>query len=421
MFNSSGLWRNRDFLCLWAGQTISTFGTQATTLALPLTAIILLNATPFQMGLLAAMSRGSFILVGLFAGVWVDRFRRRPIMIGADLGRAVLLAGIPIAALLHSVRIELLYMVAFLIGGLSICADIAFDAYLPALVDREWRAGANGAGQLSQSVAEVAGPGIAGVLIRALSAPVAIAVDAMSYLVSVISLALIHAPETGEISAAEQNMATDIGVGLRVLFSHPWLRAITVTIALVVFFASMFQAVFVLYLDRTLHLDAGLIGIIFAMGSAGGIIGAMAAPIIARRMGYGRAAVVGEMIMVLGGQGYVLVALTMPPHLFAVILLTITECFVAGGNSLCNVAFSTIEQHIVPIRLLGRTGAALRVSALGVTGLIGAVLGGLLGSALSPSSTIVVSVTTMVTAVVWIWRSPLRTTRDLPQPLEEHQ
>ena len=414
MFNSSRLWRNRDFLCLWTGQTISTFGTRVTTLALPLTAITFLNATPFQMGLLAAGSRSAFILVGLFAGVWVDRLRRRSVMIWADLGRALLLISIPVAAPLHNLSIGLLSAVAFLVGGLTFCADIAFDAYVPALVDRELLANANSAGQLSQSVAEVAGPGIAGALIRVFSAPATILLDAASYLVSALSLVLIRAPEPSVITATEQSMVTGIGIGMRILFGHPWLRTITVAIALVVFFASMFQGVFVLYLDRSLHFDAGLIGFVFSAGSVGGIVGATLAPIVARRMGYGRAAVAGEMVMVLGGQGYCVVALTTPPHSIAVALLALTGCFVAGGNALCNVAFFTILQQIVPTRLFGRVGAAQSVLALGVTGLSGSLVGGLLGSMRSPSATITQSVMAMLSAVIWIWFSPLRTARDLP-------
>jgi hypothetical protein len=370
-------------------------------------------------GLLGPNGAGKTTLVGQLTGL--PRPDSGPLLLyGHDISRDSRFATEMVAVLsqtplpLHNLTVE----EALTITG---HADIAFDAYLPALVDREWHADANGAGQLSQSVAEVAGPGVAGMLIRVFSAPAAIAVDAVSYLVSAVSLALIHAPETSEIFAAERHIIAEIAIGMRVLFSHPWLRAITVTAALVVFFASMFQAVFVLYLDRTLHFDAGLIGLIFALGGAGGIVGATAAPVLARRMGHGRAAVAGETIMVLGGQGYVIVVLTMPSHLLVVVLVTLIECFVAGGNALCNVAFITIEQHIVPSRLLGRTGAAFRVSALGVTGLLGAVLGGLLGSVLNPGAVITVSVTAMLSAVVWIWRSPLRATGDLPPPLEEHQ
>lgn len=414
MFAFSVLRRDRDFLKLWAGQTISAFGSQVTTLAIPLTAIVLCNATAFQMGVLAAMPRAALIPVGLFAGVWVDRLRRRPFMIGADLSRALLLGTVPVAALLHAVRLELLYIVALAAGGLSVCFDLAYDAYLPVLVDRGELASANSAGQVSQSVAEVAGPGIAGVLIHALTAPVAIAIDAASFLVSAAGVALIRAPETRGVGTAEPDVATAIGAGLRVLFGHPWLRVITGAIALVVFFASMFQAVFVLYLDRTLHFSPALIGLVFAAGSAGGVPGALLTPVVTQRRGHGPAAIAGEAIMVIGGQGFVVVALFTPPRLIAVTLLVATQCFVAAGNAMFNITAATIEQHIVPTRLLGRTGAAMRVLAIGVTGVAGALLGGLLGGVFSPRATIVIAATAMLSAVLWLCLSPLRTSRDLP-------
>lgn len=412
----SELWRDSDFLKLWLGQTISTAGSQVTTLALPLTAIIVLHANAFQMGIVAALSRAAFVLVGLFAGVWVDRLRRRPFMIVADLGRALLLGSIPLAALLHILGIGLLYLVALAAGGLSLCADLAYDAYLPTLVGRDRLAEANSLGQANQSVAEIAGPGLAGVLIRLLSAPLAIAVDAASFLVSAASLAIIRAPEPRRTGNTAPHTAREIGAGLHLLLQQPLLRAIAGTIALVVLFASMFQAVFVLYLDRTLGFGPGLIGMIFTLGSLGGFLGALVAPAIARRSGQEAVAIAGTTIMVVGGQGFVIVALDTPPRLIALLVLILTQGLVATGNAMFNVAAATIQQQQVPGELLGRVGAALRVLALGVTGLLGALAGGFLGSALSPRTTISIAAIAMLSAVLWIWRSPLRATRNLPGP-----
>lgn len=411
----SGLWRDGDFLKLWLGQTVSTFGSQVTTLALPLTAIMVLHANAFQMGILAALSRAAFVLVGLFARVWVDRLRRRPLMILADLGRALLLGSIPMAALLHMLRIEILYAVAVAAGGLSLCADIAYDAYLPSFVDHNQLADANSLGQASQSMAEIAGPGLAGMLIGLFSAPLAIAADAMSFLVSAGSLAMVRAPEprrTG--NTALSTAGEEIREGIRMLYRQPLLRAIAGTIALVVLFASIFQAVFVLYLQRTLGFGPGLIGLIFTLGSPGGLLGALAAPIIARRSGQGPVAIAGTTLMVVGGQGFVIVALGTPPRLIALVMLILTQCLVAAGNAMFNVAAATIQQQTVPGEMLGRVGAALRVLGLGVTGLLGALAGGVLGSTFSPRTTICIAAIAMLSAVAWIWRSPLRVTRHLP-------
>ncbi len=182
-----------------------------------------------------------------------------------------------------------------------------------------------------------------------------------------------------------------------------------------VLFASIFQTMFVPYLDRDLHVSAGLIGLLFTVGSAGGLVGAAAAPYVARAWGDGPAAVAGVTFMVIGGQDFVAVIVWSLPPVPALTVLALTQCFVAAGNALSNVAYAAIHQRLLPIRLLGRTGAALRVLGLGVPGLAGAVLGGLLGTWIGPGATMASSAMAMLSAVAWIWHSPLRTTRDLPE------
>src|SRR5262249_23335746 len=190
-----GLWSHHDFMRLWAGQTVSQLGSTVTREALPYTAILALGATPIQMGLLGAAGAAPLLLLGLLAGVWVDRLRRRPVMIAADLGRAVLLLSVPGAYLLGLLRIEQLYVVAALVGVLSVFFDVAYQAFLPSLVQREQIFEGNSKLGMSGSVAEIAGPPLGGTLVQLVGGPVTILLDALSFVFSARSLLRIRAPE----------------------------------------------------------------------------------------------------------------------------------------------------------------------------------------------------------------------------------
>ena len=226
-FRLTGLWRHPDFVKLWTGQTISLIGSQVTFLALPLTAVLVLNATPAQMGFLTAAGAIPSLLVGLFAGVWVDRHRRRPILIAADLGRAALLLLIPVAALLGVLRIEYLYIVAFLVGTLGLFFEVAHHSFLPSLVGREQLVEGNSKLEISDSVAEIVGPGLAGGLVQLVTAPIAIAVDAISFLISALFLGLIRTPEPAPKPPDEQqNIFGEVVEGLALVSGNALLRAI---------------------------------------------------------------------------------------------------------------------------------------------------------------------------------------------------
>lgn len=221
----TGLWRHGDFLKLWTGATISMFGTQITTLALPLTAVLTLQATPAQMGLLRAVHSGTALLAGFFAGVWIDRLRRRPILIGTDLAFAVMAGSIPLAAFLGLLHIEHLYIVVFFTGILTIFSDVAGMAYVPSLVRRGQLVEANSKIQTSNSVASIAGPSLAGVLVQTLTAPIAITFDAVSFVISALFLWRIRAPEPLLAPAAErQSVWAEIAEGLRLVYGNPVLR-----------------------------------------------------------------------------------------------------------------------------------------------------------------------------------------------------
>jgi MFS family permease len=218
----ASLWKNRDFLRLWAGQTISELGTRITRDGIPLLAVITLGATPVQMGFLSASASAPVLLFSLFAGLWVDRLRRKPVMILSDLGRALLLASIPLAAAFHLLQIEQLYLVIALVGVLTVFFDVAYQAYLPSLVTRAYILEGNSKLAVSSSIAELAGPGLAGFLIQVLTAPVAILLDSLSFLVSVLSLAVIRKPEPAPQPVQTRGRwVSDIREGLHTIWSNP--------------------------------------------------------------------------------------------------------------------------------------------------------------------------------------------------------
>lgn len=194
-FRFSGLWRHRDFTRLWAGQTTSSFGSQITFLALPLTAILVLEATPAQMGILTALGAVPSLFLGVAVGIWVDRRRRRPILVTSDLARAALLLVVPIAVGLHLLQIEVLYMLALCFGVLNLLFAVGHMSLLPWLVGREDLVEANAKLALSSSDSQVVGPGVAGALIGLLSAPVALVVDAVTFIVSALAIQSIRAEE----------------------------------------------------------------------------------------------------------------------------------------------------------------------------------------------------------------------------------
>lgn len=221
----TGLWRHRDFLRLWGARSASVFGTQLASLAYSLTAVITLQATPVQLRLLNAASSGSAALVGLFAGVIVDRVRRRPLLIGADVGRALLAATIPLAAALGALHISQLYLVRSLFGALSILSDVAHMSLLPSLVGRERLLEGNSKLSATESAASIAGPGLSGVLVQAVTAPFAILVDAASFVLSAFLVWLIRAPEpTTRPIEGRPSVRDEIREGLRVVFGDPILR-----------------------------------------------------------------------------------------------------------------------------------------------------------------------------------------------------
>jgi MFS family permease len=409
----TGLWRNDAFRKLWAAETISVFGSLVSRTALSFTAILALRATPFQLGLLATADLLPGFLIGLLAGVWVDRLRRRPIMIAADLGRALLLGTIPLAAVLGVLRIEQLYAVALLTGVLTLFFDVANRAYLPALVAPEALVEGNSALTASASVAEFGAFAIAGWLVQWLSGPLAVLIDAVSFLVSALCLAAIRAPESPPTVEERQSVRTEVAEGLRAVLHHPLLRALTAATALLGVSGGVIGTVIVAFMVRDLGFRPGVLGMIFAVGGLSSLLGALAVGPVTRRLGVGRT-LVGSLVF--AALGVLLVPCAQGPGWLSGTLLVGSQLVTDPAQTVYEINQVSLRQRVAPARMLGRVNAALEMAGLGAA-LAGSLAGGVLGGRIGLRATLVAGACGTLLAALWLGLSPaLRTLKAEPIP-----
>jgi MFS family permease len=403
------LWRNHSFLRLWFAQVVSNAGSNITKLALPLIAVLSLGATPAQMGLLAAAGSLPNLIFSLFAGVWVDRTRRRPVLIWADLGRALLLGSIPVATALGRLTLTQLYLIAFASGTLGVFFIVASTAVLPSVVSREQLVEANSKLALGDSVLAIAGPSAAGGLIQLLSAPKAIIVDAFSYALSALSLRGVRVVEQPPSRTQRRSIWVEIAEGMRELMRTPLLRALMISGLAGTLGLSAQGAVWMLFLVRQLGLNPAVIGLIAATGGGASLVGALLASRIARLAGTGRAVVAGQGLWAIGALVPAAAGLGGP----AIAPLIIGQITTGIGATIWSVNQMSLRQHLTDLSLLGRVTAARRFLILGAAPL-GATLGGLLGSVLGLRMTLLVGAIGPILALLLVICSPVRDIRDLP-------
>ncbi|HEX2913445.1 MAG TPA: MFS transporter [Chloroflexia bacterium] len=413
----TGLWQHPDFLKLWAGETVSLFGSQVTLLALPLTAVLVLDASPSEMGLLGAVEFLPFLVLSLFAGVWVDRLRRRPILISADFGRAILLASVPLAAAFNFLSMPYLYVVALLTGVLTVFFDVAYQSYLPSLVERQQLVEGNGKLEVSRSVAQIAGPGVAGTLVQLVTAPIAIAVDAVSFLLSALFLSFIKKAEPPKVKTSDKKTSIwkEIGEGLGVVLGNRVLRSIAGCTSTSNLFGNILQAVFTIYVIRELKLNAATLGLVLGVGSIGALLGALSSGWLARRLGLGRTIVISSGIF---GVGNIFFVVTGGAPNLAIPLLIAGYFISSFSNPVYNINQVSLRQAITPHHLQGRMNASMRFMVWG-TMPIGSIIGGLLGDAIGLWGTIVVGTVGSFLAVLWVFFSPVRALQSQPEPVVE--
>ena len=415
---SRSLFRHPDFVKLWSAETISQFGTQVTFLALPLIAATVLNVTPFEFGLLATIEFLPFILLSLPAGVWVDRLRRRPILIAGDLVRAAALISIPVAFALDALTIWQLYAVGFINGCATVFFDVAYQSYLPSLVERDQIVDGNAKLQTSVSAAQITGPGIAGVIIGAVTAPFAILLDSLSFVASAVFLFAIRRHEPAPAPRVDEqgkrpSMRAEIAEGLRYVGRHPFLRSIAATTGLSNFFSNVAFSILILYLVRELAFSPELLGLAFSIGSVGFLIGALLANRVAKRFGVGPTIVASALTF---GPSALLVAIA-PPALAAPLIAA--SVFINGlGGAIYNINQVSLRQAITPERMQGRMNATMRFIVWGTIP-FGNLLGGSLGGVIGLHNTIWIGAIGGLFVFLPVLFSPVRGIREMPAPLEE--
>ncbi len=402
MRRPGGLWRHRDFLAFWGSETISQVGSQVTFLALPLVAILVLEESTFRVAALTTVGFVPFLLFTLPAGVWVDRMRRRPILIGGDLVRALALATIPIAYWLDVLTIWQLYAVGFVHGIGTVFFDLAYQSYLPSLVGRSQVVEGNSKLELSRAAANIGGPGLAGGLVAAVTAPVAILVDAVSFLVSAVLLGVIRTHEEVPAREERRSMRAELLEGLRYVFTHPYQRGMVAAVALSNFFSNVVYSILLVYAVRELGLSAGTIGIVLSVGSLGALAAALTAGRIGHRLGVGRTIVLAALLF---SPGSLLIALA--PQDLAIPFITASVMIIGFGGILFNVTGISLIQAITPDRMLGRANASRRFVVWGVIP-FGGLVGGALGSAIGLRETMLIGALGGLLAVVPILLSPVR-------------
>jgi len=415
----TGLWRNPDFVRLWAAETISIFGSLVTRTALPFVAILVLHASPFQVAFIGIAELVPAFVVGLVAGAWVDRLRRRPIMIATDLGRAGVLAVIPLLAWIDALQIEHLYAVAALTSLLTVFFDVAYQSYLPSIVRRDELVEGNSKLTASASVAEFGAFGIGGWLVQWLTAPYAILVDAVSFLWSALLVWRIRREEPAPATVEErQPIVREIKEGLAFVLASPILRVLGASGAIFALSGRMYSAVFLFYVAGDLGFEPGLLGVIFAIGGATSFVGAVTTGRITRRLGVGPALILALPMI---GIGRFLVAAASDTSVAAVALL-IAQQFVSDPFwTVYEIGHTSVRQAVTPDRWQGRMNASLRT--LDFAGmLLGALIGGWLGDTVGARTTLLIASVATLLAALPLLTPAVRRLREVPvtiSPVEE--
>jgi predicted MFS family arabinose efflux permease len=383
-----GLWRHPEFLKLWAGQTVSVFGTLVSRTALPFAAALTLHAGPGEMALLGIAELVPGFLAGLVAGAWVDRLPKRPVMIACDLARAAALGLVPLAALAGVLSMPVLYLAAGISSIFNITFAVAYEAYLPVLVSQEELVEGNSKLTASAAVAEFASFSSAGWLVQWLTAPVAILVDAASFLVSAVSLLFIRAPEPARAAREDEApLLTEVVEGLRLVWHNGVLRALAFGGAVVGFAFRLGGTVFLLFVTQGLGFQPGLLGMIFAIGGLSSLAGALVAGRVGERFGPRRTLAGG---LAVGGVGQLFVPLAPGANALGVACLVLQQLLTDPAITVFEIHQVSQRQAVTPRRLLGRMNASMRFVDFGAM-LAGAALGGILGERLGLRPVLVLS------------------------------
>jgi MFS family permease len=411
----TGLWRNPDFVKLWGSLTITHFGGQVTFLALPLTAAIMLDASPFEVGVLTALEALPYPLFGLFAGVLVDRARKLPVIIWADIGRGLALLAVPISAWLGVLSMPVLYVVGFLVGLGSVVGWPAYQVFMTERVGRDHLVEANAKIGVSDSASQLVGPGLAGALIQWLTAPIAILLDALSFMVSAWMLRGIPPAATDAPKISGESVWREIGEGLAVVWRNKTLRALAWSLAAWQLFRHAYVAVVILFAARELGFSAGHVGLLFMLAGVGSLVAAGAVTPLNARFGFGP-----TMLAALGGTGVAWLVLGASTGGFVVASLTFgLGLFLLDFAAMTFfINYLTLRQTVTPDRLLGRVTATM-ICLTVATAPFGGLAGGWVAEHWGLRAAILLAGAGALAMIPLVaWTSPLAKMRTLPGPQE---
>jgi MFS family permease len=419
LWPTGGLWRHGDFLKLWAGETISQFGSTIDDIAFPLVAILVLDASAFEVAVLGTVLFLPFILFTLPAGVWVDRLPRRPVLIIGDFGRAALYATVPIAYVADVLTLWQLYVVGFLVGAFQVFFDVAYQSYLPSLVDRDQIIEGNSKFEISRSAAQISGPGLGGILVEILTAPYAVLVDALSFVASGLFILRIRKPEerperATNVDGTKTSFWQDIKEGLRFVLGNPNLRAQAGCTGTSNFFFSLGFAIYLVFAVRELGLSPGLIGVVFSVGAVGSLVAAFMAMRLSRRFGIGPTTIA---VTLLQAPAFLTVAFA-PEGNAALPFLIVSQLVLGFTLVTYNIVQVSYRQAICPARLQGRMNSAMRFIVWGTIPL-GTLAGGALASWVGLRETIAIGAIGSGVSFLWILLSPQRQLREMPEPVDD--
>jgi MFS family permease len=406
----TSIWRNRDFLWFWGGQSVSMIGTQVTTFAVPVLAITALGADAGQLSLLRTMEFLPFLFLTLPIGLWVDRHPPRPAMIAANLLRGVLIAVIAVAGMTGMLHLSWLSVALLLIGAATVVFDVAYLSYLPSVVSKNQLIDGNSKLSVSYSVSEVAGPGVAGGLIQILTAPVTLLVDAVSYLFSVFSLKAIRTPDSSPVADGEPQIGLrrQVADGLAVVARNPFLRTICLESFTYNFFVQFGETLIVLYALTELGLSAGMLGLCISVGSIGGLAGAVVAPRVVRRFGFGPTFVAGT---ALGCVAPVLVPLADGSQLSSSAMIASAYLVTGFGVTISVIGSVTLRQTVAPAKLLGRVNAVMRLASYAAVPL-GAIATGVVATAFGVRNGLFIGVAGLLLPTLILLFSPVLRLQD---------
>lgn len=406
------LWRHADFLKLWSAQAISAFGSRITREGLPMAAVLTLEAKPAELGILAALAYGPGAFIGLFAGGWADRQRRRPILIGTDVLRVLLILTVPLAAWTGLLSMPQLYVVAALVGASGVVFAIADHAYLPSLIPKDRLLEGNSKLGVTESVAEIGGPALAGLLFQVLTAPIAMLVNAGTYLVSGVLLAFIRQPEPPpEPTAKPRHVLEDLQTGLLAVWREPLIRPLLLMTVVQTLFSSFFASLYILFAIETLRFTPGVLGFVIAVGGIGALAGALLAQWSVKRLGLGPAIILTGLI---SAGSAVLVPLAPTTLAFGIACMVGAQLLGDAFAVAAMIPAGTLRQSVFSRSLLGRTAAVFHV-ARGTMSMAGALIGGVLGQTIGVREALWVSVIGIVLGGLIPLASPLWKLRELPE------